>query len=221
MTPHSPPRPMISRPPVPPLLLPLTPAPIIPPPLRQRARTSVPATAIRKAAARSWTRQWTGLGVPLVIPGTGSPKTGWEATPIIGNLKLLAGLPQTAETREVNLDILPAHIRRMYPIKLEPRPVEQYQPPPPAATRQNPRTWSNPHRLTRRLVRRAYSRLWESLVWVRPKRDSDQWEKCTFAELDGIPEAEIGKKSRKAKKKQAVVRVGELPKGSIGDTYWL
>ena len=221
MASHSPPRSLLSRSPVPPVLVPFTPAAIIPPPLRQRARTTIPPTAIRKAAARSWTRQWTGLGVPLMISGTGTPKTGWEGTPVIDNLKILAGLPQTAETREVNLDMLPAHLRRLYPIKLKPRPVEQYQPPSPRATRQNPRTWSNPHRLTRRLVRRAYSRLWESLVWVRPKRDSDQWEKCTFAELDGIPEAEIGKKSRKEKKKQAVARVEELPQGNIEDTHWL
>jgi len=64
-------------------------------------------------------------------------------------------------------------------------------------------------------------RLWESLVWVRPKRDSDQWEKCTFAELDGVPEEENGKKSRKEKKKQAVARVEELPRGEARDTQWL
>ena len=212
---------MIGRPPVPLVLLPLTPAPINPPPLKQRARSTVPDTAIRKAAARSWTRQWTGLRVPLIIPGTGAPKTGWEGTPIIDNLKILAGQPQSGKPREINLDMLPKHIRRIYPMKLKPRAVDQYQPPPPRATRQNPRTWSNPHQLTRRLVRRAYMRLWESLVWVRPRRDSDQWEKCTFAELDGVPEAENGKKSRKEKKKQAVARVGELPRGETGDTQWL
>jgi hypothetical protein len=114
MTSHSPARSMIGRPSVPPVLLPLTPAPIIPPPLKQRARSTVPETAIRKAAARSWTRQWTGLRVPLVIPGTENPKTGWEGTPIIENLRILAGLPQTAKTRELNLDMLPAHIRRIY-----------------------------------------------------------------------------------------------------------
>jgi hypothetical protein len=218
---HSPPRSIIGRPPVPPILLPLTPAPIVPPPLKQRARSTVPETAIRKAAARSWTRQWTGLRVPLNITGTGTPKTGWEETPIIENLRILAGLPQTAETRELNLDMLPAHIRRIYPIELKLKPIEQYQPPPPRATRQNPRTWSNPHQLTRRLVKRAYSRLWESLVWVRPKRDSDQWEKCTFAELDEVPQVESEKKSRKEKKKQAVSRVGELSQGKTVDTQWL
>jgi hypothetical protein len=212
---------MIGRPPVPPVLLPLTPASMIPPPLKQRARSTVPETAIRKAAARSWTRQWTGLRVPLIIPGTGTPKTGWEGTPIIDNLRILAGLPQSEKPREFNLDILPAHIRRIYPINLKPESVEQYQPPPPRATRQNPRTWSNPHRLTRRLVKRAYSRLWESLVWVRPKRDSDQWEKCTFAELGEVPQVESEKKSRKEKKKQAVSRVMELPQGRAGDTRWL
>jgi len=221
MTSHSPPRSMIGRPPVPPVLLSLTPAPIVPPPLKQRARSIVPDTAIRKAAARSWTRQWTGLRVPLIIPGTGTPKTGWEGTPIIDNLQTLAGQPQTAKTQALNLDMLPAHIRRIYPIKLKPKPVEQFQPPPPRATRQNPRTWSNPHQLTRRLVKRAYSRLWESLVWARPRRDPDQWEKCTFAELDGVPVAENGKKSRKEKKKQAVARVVELARGETGDTQWL
>jgi hypothetical protein len=221
MTSHSPARSMIGRPSVPPVLLPLTPAPVIPPPLKQRARSTVPETAIRKAAARSWTRQWTGLRVPLIIPGTETPKTGWEGTPIIENLRILAGLPQTAKTRELNLDMLPAHIRRIYPIKLKPKPIEQYQPPPPRATRQNPRTWSNPHQLTRRLVKRAYSRLWESLVWVRPKRDSDLWEKCTFAELDEVPQVESEKKSRKDKKKQAVSRVGELPQGKTVDAQWL
>jgi hypothetical protein len=125
MTSYLPPRSMIGRPPVPPVLLPLTPAPVIPPPLKQRARSTVPETAIRKAAARSWTRQWTGLRVPLIIPGTETPKTGWEGTPIIENLRILAGLPQTAETRELNLDMLPARIRRIYPIKLKPKAVEQ------------------------------------------------------------------------------------------------
>jgi hypothetical protein len=70
-------------------------------------------------------------------------------------------------------------------------------------------------------VKRAYSRLWEILVWVRPKRDSDQWERCTFAELDAVPETELGKKSRKDKKKQAVSRVGELSQGKTVDTQWL
>jgi hypothetical protein len=221
MASHSPSRSMIGRPPVPPVLLPFTPAPITPPPLRQRARTTVPETAIRKAASRSWTRQWTGLRVPLIIPGIGTPKTGWEGTPIVDNLRILAGLAQTAKPRELNLDMIPVHIRRIYPIKLRPKPVEQYRPPPPRATRQNPRTWSNPHELTRRLVRRAYSRLWETLVWVRPRRDSDQWEKCTFAELEVVPEVESGKKSRKEKKKQSVARVEELPQGQTGDMQWL
>jgi len=221
MTSHSPARSMIGRPSVPPVLFPLTPAPINPPPLKQRARSTIPDTAVRKAAARSWTRQWTGLHVPLIIPGTGSPKTGWEVSPIIENLRILAGLPQTAKTRELKLDNLPAHIRRIYPMKLKPRPVDQYQPPPPRATRQNPRTWSNPHQLTRRLIKRAYARLWESLVWVRPRRDSDLWEKCTFAELDEVPQVESEKKSRKEKKKQAVSRVGELSQGKIMDMQWL
>jgi hypothetical protein len=221
MASHSLPQSMIGRPPVPPVLLPFTPAPIIPPPLRQRARTTVPETAIRKAATRSWTRQWTGLRVPLIIHGIGTPKTGWEGTPIIDNLRILAGIAQTAKIRELDLDVMPAHIRKIYPVKLKPKPVEQYQPPPPRATRQNPRTWSNPHELTRRLIRRAYSRLWESLVWVRPRRDSDQWEKCTFAEIEVVPELESGKKSRKEKKKQAVARLEDLSQGQTRDMQWL
>lgn len=219
---HSPPRSLIGRPPVPPVLLPFTPAPIIPPPVRQRARSTVPDTAIRKAAARSWTRQWTGLRVPLVIPGPGTPKTGWEGTPIIDNLRILAGFPSLMEASPtVDLDMLPFHIRRIYPMKLKPTPVELYPPPPPRATRQNPRTWSNPHRLTRRMIKRAYLRLWESLVWVRSRRCSDQWEKCTFAELGVTPLVESGKKSRKARKIEGSVRVKKVPQGLGEDHQWL
>jgi hypothetical protein len=214
MSSHSPSLPMIGRPPVPPVLLPLAPAPIIPPPLRPRARSTVPETAIRKAAARAWTRQWTGLRVPLILPGVG-PKTGWENTAVIANLRILAGVSiHTTDTGEINLASIPGHMRKIYPIKLKPKPITQYQPPPPRATRQNPATWSNPHRLTRRLLRRAYQRLWENLVWVRPRGDgSDQWEVCTFAELEERPlKLGTGKKSRKEKKQgssNSVTAVGE------------
>lgn len=223
MSSHSPPRSMIGRPPVPPVLLPLTPTPIVPPPLRPRARSTVPDTAIRKAASRSWTRQWTGLRVPIALPGIGLPKTGWEGKGIIDNLRILAGLDDSSSDsiHKLNLDLMPGHIRRIYPIKLNPTSVEQYPPPPPRATRQNPRTWSNPHKLTRRLIRRAYTRLWETLSWVRPRGDPGLWEKCSFAELnDASVENGTGRKSRK-EKKQAMARVGEHRKGAITHGQWL
>ena len=219
---HTPPRSTIGRPPVPPILLPLTPAPVIPTPLRPRARTTIPETAIRKAAERSWTRQWAGLSVPPTIPGHGNPKTGWEGKGIVDNLRLLAGRHTLSDVTPLHLDMLPAHIRRIYPIKLKPKHVEQYPPPPPRATRQNPRTWTNPHRLTRRLVRRVYSRLWDSLCWIRPRGDSDQWEKCTYGELqEGSAAPEGRKKSSKDKKKQASARVAEYTKGQAADSQWL
>jgi hypothetical protein len=215
---HSPPRPMIGRPPIPACLLPLAPPPVIPPPARPRARTIIPDTAIRKAAQRSWTRQWTGVRVPLLIPGDGKPKTGWEGKGIIPNLRILAGLDSD---KALQLDLMPAHIRRIYPVKLKPRPIDQYQPPPPRATRQNPRTWSNPHRLTRRLLRRAYARLWESLRWVRPRLGSDQWEVCSFEEIDEVRVEGSGKKSRKDRKKEGAQKRVIFPKGEDSDNHWL
>jgi len=214
---HSPPTPMIGRPPVPACLMPLAPQLVVPPPARPRARTIVPDTAIRKAAQRSWTRQWTGVRVPIHIPGDG-PKTRWEGKGIVDNLRILAGLDQAKTLR---LDLMPAHIRGIYPLKFKPRPIDQYPPPPPRATRQNPSTWSNPHRLTRRLLRRTYIKLWESLPWVRPRPGSDQWEVCRFEEIDEVPVEQSGKKSRKERKKKVGPRQASFPEGDDLDNHWL
>jgi hypothetical protein len=118
---------------------------------------------------------------------------------------------------------MPDHIRRIYPSKLVPRPVEQYQPPPPRSTRQNPSTWSNPHRLTRRLLRRTYLRLWKSLPWVRPKGNGRvTWETCSFEEtgIDAV-ESKQGTRIRKDKRKEGTARMLLAPDGRAVDSHWL
>jgi len=71
------------------------------------------------------------------------------------------------------------------------------------------------------MIKRAYLRLWESLVWVRQRGSFDQWEKCTFAELGVTPVKESGKKSPKGRKIEESVRVKKVPQGPGEDHQWL
>jgi hypothetical protein len=229
MASHSPPLLLMGRPPMPAVLQPLAPAPVPPLSTKPRARTTVPETAKRKAFVRSWTRQWTGVQVPLVIPVPGTPKTGWEDRGVVESLKLLAQIDKLSTDKAILKPIdlptfyhLPRNIQRIYPTKLRPSPIEQYPPPPPRATRQNPSTWSNPHHLTRRLLRRTYKRLWDSLPWVRPVGDAaDRWEKCTFANLSEGADGVKKPKSRKEKKVPPASRKAVAWPGAEVDRQWL
>jgi hypothetical protein len=104
--------PLAGRPPLPPPLIPLRPDPILAQPV-QRARKTVPPTAIRRAEKRAWTRDTKLVKAPLVLPtsgvrdvdlthgervwsgsGTGTVPvgTGWERRGVVRSLRILAGL---------------------------------------------------------------------------------------------------------------------------------
>jgi hypothetical protein len=231
MTSHTPPLSPLNRPAIPAVLQPLTPPPVAPLHTAQRARTTIPDTAKRKAAARSWTRQWTGVQVPLLLPMPNTPKTGWEGKGIVESLRLLAQLDQTLQIPAKSalmvpslptLKNLPRHIQGVFPTKLKPSHVDQYPPPPPRSTRQNPSTWSNPHTLTRRLLRRTYKRLWDGLPWVRPTEEGGgRWEKCGYEDLESAGSGpKKGGKSKQDKKRLATKR--SVPRiGNTVDGEWL
>ncbi|GFZ50981.1 hypothetical protein JCM24511_08739 [Saitozyma sp. JCM 24511] len=109
--------PLTGRPPLPPPLLPLRPDPVLPQPV-QRARRTLPPTAIRRAEKRAWTRETKLVKAPLVLPtpgerdvdldncervwsgsGTGAVTvgTGWERRGVVRSLRILAGLEGRSE----------------------------------------------------------------------------------------------------------------------------
>lgn len=208
MSSSNPPLSTLGRPDLPSVLKPL--APPIPGEVFEtpRARTSVPDTAKRKAVKVAWKRDWTGVQVPLVIPGLSAPHTGWEDRGIVESLRILAQLDAQPEIRPGerlarlrSFDNLPARIQRIFPFKVKPSFVTQYAPPPPRSTRQNPKTWSNPRTFNNRKLRRAYQRLWASLPWVTPMSAEDErWRACTFEEM---VDPTLGNRRIKGKKKKS------------------
>lgn len=109
--------PLTGRPPLPPPLLPLRPDPVLPQPV-QRARKTLPPTAVRRAEKRAWTRDTKLVKAPLVLPtpgerdvdssngervwsgsGTGAVTvgTGWERRSVVRSLRVLAGLEGRSE----------------------------------------------------------------------------------------------------------------------------
>lgn len=222
MTSSNPPLSTQSRPDLPGVLKPL--APPVPGEvyLSPRARTTIPDTARRKALKDTWTRDWTGVQVPIVITGSGTPETGWEGKGVIESLRIMAQLEPTPTThpgerlaRLPSFDHLPIRIQRIYPLKLKPSPVPQYAPPPPRATRQNPKTWSNPRTLNGRKLRRAYQRLWTSLPWVTPvnrenENESGQWRTCTYEEM--VDPSLLDSRQTKGKKKELHMQKAKWPR---------
>ncbi|WVR09568.1 hypothetical protein IAU60_006637 [Kwoniella sp. DSM 27419] len=199
--------------PLPPPLHPLRPSPAPPKESQPRARKHVPASTIRRELERSIERDWAMTTPPIVLPrprearaGSPCPATGWESLPLVANLRLLAGIDDapsgdgSSGSQPIDLTALPRHIRRIFPNKLIPTLREPPLPPPrPKATRQNPTTWSLPRRLSPRLLRRTYQRLWDKLVWVRPipapASADDQiaeegWKKCSYDEMKAYERGE-------------------------------
>jgi len=134
--------------------------------------------------------------VPLVLPHSpapgyhASPRTGWEGRGVVESLRSLAGLDGSATPiRPETLPTfahLPLTVQSSFPSKLKPTLRESPIPrPAPRMTRSNPRTWHHPIRLDKRLLRRSYARLWESLVWVHPggEGEGDGWVKCGYGEM--------------------------------------
>lgn len=81
---------------------------------------------------------------------------------------------------------LPLVFQKIFPRKLKPTMREPVMPKPPRAqTKSNPGTWKNPVRLTPRLLTRQYQRLWDSLVWVRPKTEDvkGDWVRCSYESM--------------------------------------
>lgn len=222
MTSSDPPLSTLGRPDLPGVLKPLappTPGEVF---LSPRARTTIPDTAKRKALKDAWTRDWTGVLVPLIIPGSGTPKTGWEGKGVIESLRIMAQLEPVPAThpserlpRLPSFDNLPTRLQRIYPLKLRPSPVPQYAPPPPRATRQNPKTWSNPRTFNGRKLRRAYQRLWNSLPWVTPVNlENGQWRTCTYEEM--VDPSLLDSRGIKGKKRDSQSR-GQTAKWPRGD----
>lgn len=212
------------KPALPDPLLPLAPPVVTAPATSPRARKSMPDTARRKASLREYQRNWGGVEVPLTLLGSG-PKTGWEDLGVVDSLRVLAGLDPINTSRQRNalstFNIMPAKLQRIFPVKLRPSSVPQYAPPPPRATRQNPRKWSNPHTLTPRMLRRTYRRLWDRLPWVTQSAVTGEWASCSYeAMLD--PSRHSVKAGKKAKKVSVSLPVTpQWPQGDHVDKSWL
>lgn len=161
-----------------------------------------------------------------------------ESLRILGRLDPPTPAPSEGEvvTRLPTWHHLSSRMRRIFPVKLRPSPVPQYEPPPPRATRQNPGTWSGPHRLTARMLRRTYQRLCKSIPWVSlMDKEKYEWKSCTYESLyDTASAASVsstapgkGKRSKKVKVKaeRKVTMATQAKSSSIAgksdDVHWL
>ncbi|AFR97120.2 hypothetical protein C343_05255 [Cryptococcus neoformans C23] len=227
---------ILSQTSLPPPLMPLKPSPLPPDDSQARARKRIPACRLRKQAQRLVRRDWKGVQPPLYLPSSSESKDNdvdKKGRTMVDNLRIFAGLskePTSPLTSITALDLspLPSNLSRIFPTdprKTRSLPLPPYPPPRPKHTRSNPHTWSLPRKLSGRLVRRIYKRLWDKLIWVRPVK-GDKWKKCGYGELqdwgqglieESLVETDPGSnKGKKSKKDRAIERT---PK-NIDSSKW-
>jgi hypothetical protein len=175
-------------------LLPKAPAPQPRTTLKSKLRADTPVVRIKQAKA-DFSYMLKGINVPLTLPGDG-PKTGWEGKGVEEALRALAmpsGLPRDRKplppkaTRGPDWDLATylrgedGAVSTSSPVIKAIQPQPEYPFPPARSTRQNPKTWTKPHTLSARFIRRSARRILESLPpalslvdgeWVAEKQQS-------------------------------------------------
>ena len=129
-----------------------------------------------KHAKKAFEYMLKGIKVPMTLPDSPSGvKTGWEGQGIEEVLKAIAqleGLPRDRRPLPPKSERGPDWDQDAYLAGEEPsteeiikakQPQPIYSRPPASSTRQNPKTWTRPHTLSARFIRRTARRILESL----------------------------------------------------------
>ncbi|BEI85147.1 hypothetical protein CcaverHIS002_0505480 [Cutaneotrichosporon cavernicola] len=174
-----------------------------------RARTVIPRAAVNREARKEWEYQWDNVSVPIVMPANeDGAATGWEGKGVIETMRAMAGFdsspfpptpprragavkPKSPKEPLPSFNNLPNSLKAAFPRRPPSsyRTLPSFPQPRVALTRDNPRTWSNPRKMTPRLLRRTYNDVWERLDWVAkmPFRSDSQgrmlggWKRTDWA----------------------------------------